>query len=128
MGIYGHAAVFARECYLQGKLSSLRDAWDYAVSRRSKSVSSCTKACPKDAFLGLCEAGLVKGIPAGKYGAPRDNRNGRYAVDAYNILHAEPKLANDKNALWERIPEPKARNENSQMDVLLTLLNNRMLV
>ena len=128
MGQYGNAAVFATESYLHGKTQSLRDAWDYAISRRSKSISSCTKACPRDAYLGLCEAGLIRGIPAGKYGAPHDNRNGRYAVEAYEILQSEPKLADDKSALWDRIPEPKAKNENNQMDVVVTLLAKRMLV
>ena len=34
----------------------------------------------RGAFLGLCEEGLVKGIPAGKYSASKDNK--QYAVRA----------------------------------------------
>jgi hypothetical protein len=44
------------------------------------SPTSRKKDCPRGAFLGLCEEGLVKGIPAGKYTASKDNK--AYAVRA----------------------------------------------
>lgn len=128
MGQYGNAAVLATECYLEGKVSSPRDAWDLAISRLTKSAPSSIKVCPRDAYLGLCERGLIRGIPAGKYGAPRNNRNGRYAVAAHQILQTDPYLAYAKQALWGKIPEPKAKNENNQMDVVLALWSGRMFV
>jgi hypothetical protein len=85
------------------------------------------KGCPKNAFLGLCEAGVIKGIPAGKSGVPH-NRNGRYALAAYEILRSEPKLVNDKDALWRRIPARTAEHENGQMDVVLALYKSGMFV
>ena len=128
MGQYGDAAVVAIQCYLLGKTRTLREAWTFGISRQTDSDSSSKKGCPKDAFLGLCEAGVIKGIPPGKYGGHRHNLNGRYAVDAYEILQSEPKLANDKRALWSRIPEPRAKNENGQLDVVLALFNNSLFV
>jgi hypothetical protein len=42
------------------------------------------KGGPRGAFPGLCEAGLVKGIPAGRYTASKDNK--AYAVRAAELL------------------------------------------
>ena len=106
---------------------SPREAWDVAISQFTKSKSSRRKGCPKSAYLGLCEAGLVLGIPAGKHGAPDDNRNGRYAEDACRLLLSKPMLGANKKALWERIPEPKAANENGQIDVVVALWSERLL-
>jgi hypothetical protein len=128
MGQYGKAAIFATRRFLLGKALSLGDAWDFAISQCSDSFSTRVKRCPRGAYLGLCEAGLIRGIPPGDYGAPSSDRNGRYARDAYKILQSEPELADDKDALWERIPEKTAKNQNGQMDVVLTLLSARMLV
>ena len=44
------------------------------------------KTAPKGAFLGLCEAGLVKGFAPGKYGATMDNKN--LAIAAMALLVA----------------------------------------
>ncbi|MCL7763401.1 hypothetical protein MPF19_08255 [Polaribacter sp. Z014] len=44
-----------------------KDNWEAEVKRAfSDSISSQEKSCPKSAFLGLCEKGLVKGIFKGK--------------------------------------------------------------
>ena len=48
------------------------------------SVSAQKKGCPRGAFLGLCEDGLVKGIPAGNYTVSKDNK--AYAVRAAELL------------------------------------------
>jgi hypothetical protein len=47
-------------------------------------VSAQKKGCPRGAFLGLCEEGLVKGIPAGNYTTSKDNK--AYAVRAAELL------------------------------------------
>ena len=127
MGQYGNAAVRATEYYRQGKVQSILEAWHLAISEFSDSEPSRKKACPKDAYLGLCEAGLVLGIPAAKHGAPTNNKNGRYAVDAYWILRSEPSLSANKEALWNGIREPKAENENNQIDVVVSLWSKGLL-
>ena len=103
-----------------------RVAWELAISAQTKSEYSRRKNCPRDAYLGLCEAGLVSGISPGRYG-PRDNINGRHAIDACQILRSEPDILNDKKALWEKIGEPRAKNENGQLDVVVTLWRNRLI-
>jgi hypothetical protein len=121
MGQYGRTAVHATKRFLSGEAPSVRTAWDSAVTQHSDTPFSQAKGCPRDAFLGLCEAGLVKGVPPGNHGAPRENVNGRYAVEAYHLLKADPILASDKKALWKAIPDRTATHENGQLDVLLMM-------
>jgi hypothetical protein len=71
--------------------------------------------------LGLCEAGLVNGVPSGNHGSPSEHVNGQYAVNAYHLLKANPKLASDTKALWNAIPDRTATHENGQLDVLLMM-------
>jgi hypothetical protein len=118
MGQYGDAAVLATQYYLQGKQRSPRDAWNSAIKEFSASEESRRKVCPRDAYLGLCQAGLVSGIPAGKY-LPRANVNRRYAVNACEILRSDPTLLTNKKALWKGIKEPRAKKENGQLDVVV---------
>ena len=123
MGQYGRTAVYATKCFIQGKFSTLRDAWDFAVAQHSDKTSSQVKPCPREAYLALCESGLVKGVPARNDGVPTNSLNGRYAVQAYHLLKADPKLASDKKALWNLIRDRTAENENGQMDVVLAMLS-----
>lgn len=121
MGQYGRAAVYATKCFLKGKASTLRDAWDFAVAQHSDRISSQIKACPREAYFGLCEAGLVKGVQAPNNGVPTTTLNGRYAVRAYQLLKTNPNLASDKQALWNAIPDRTATRENGQLDVVLMM-------
>jgi hypothetical protein len=50
--------------------------------------SSQKKGCPKDAFLGQCEANLIEGIPRGRY--TRSVLNKQYALDAVEFLKKNP--------------------------------------
>ena len=120
MGQYGKAAVLATQCYVQGKFPSVREAWAFAISKFSERDSVRGKACPRRAYLGLCEAGRVSGIRAGNYG-PKPNVNGQYAVDACQLLQSDPKLLTDKKALWDRIEKRDAKNEQGQLDVVVTM-------
>ena len=128
MNQYGNAAVRATNCYLKGEAVSPRAAWESAIFALTESHSSRKKSCPRDAYLGLCEAGLVKDIPARNYGAPPKNINGQYAVNAYHILKSKPNLGTDKKALWAAIPYRTAKNQNGQLDVVLTMLGSGQLV
>ena len=53
---------------------------------------------PEGRVLGLCEEGLVKGIPRGDY--TRSQMNKQYAVNAVRALRHTPSLAHDRSALW----------------------------
>ena len=83
------------------------------------------KGCPRGAFLGLCEEGLVKGIPAGRYTSSKDNKV--YAVRAAALL-MEGKQSWSTTALWREVTNDPERTHNSQMDVVLALWKNDLIV
>ena len=119
---YGKAAVRALAIY-RGGVASPRDAWNDAVEKIFLgSKSSQEKGCPRDAFLGLCEEGLVCDVPHGKYTRSKDNK--RYAVDAVNILRNGPCLAKDITTLWNKVLGGQIKAHNGQMDVVVALWQN----
>ncbi|OCK44195.1 hypothetical protein BA195_05790 [Tenacibaculum soleae] len=89
------------------------------------SKSSQEKSCPKATYLGLCEEGLVKGIPEGKYTRSIDNK--AYAVKAIKILKQTSQTLFSPKELWEQL-ELGNKSHNSQMDVVLALWENGLIV
>lgn len=83
------------------------------------------KGCPRGAFLGLCEEGMVKGIPAGSYTSSKENK--AYAVRAAALL-AEGKQSWSRSALWQAVTDDPEKTHNSQMDVVLALWKNGLIV
>lgn len=78
------------------------------------------KGCPRGAFLGLCEEGLIKGIPCGSY--TKSKKNKQYAIDAVEILKENLGKDLGKKELWYKITGNK-KSYNSQMDIVLELFN-----
>jgi hypothetical protein len=113
---YGRASLTAVKACRRNPACSPVDAWEAAVEKEFASASSRDKPCPRGAFLGLCEAGLVSSIPAKSYTASVLNKS--YATAAVTILRKNPGLAENRLALWRRI-SPKQHNQ--QMDVVVTL-------
>ncbi|CAM1346384.1 DUF6979 family protein [Tenacibaculum crassostreae] len=105
------------------------DSWEQVVSKYFSSESSRQKACPRNAFLGLCEAGLVKGIKVSVYlKSKNENLNKKYAIAAVEKLKENPNVS--KNELWDQVRERLALGEkthNSQMDVVLALWQNNLI-
>ena len=95
-------------------------AWARATaSTFPNSLSMQEKACPKGAFLGLCEEGLVQGVPPGAY--TRSQSNKQYAVNAVGRLRQEPSADMDRLALWSVSSSDPRKAHNGQMDVVLAL-------
>lgn len=62
MNSYGQSAVHAVRAYA-ALSESPQDAWNRATSDIfGVNTSSQRKGCPRNAFLGLCEEGLVRGF------------------------------------------------------------------
>ncbi|AZJ32253.1 hypothetical protein SAMN05444344_3054 [Tenacibaculum mesophilum] len=105
------------------------DSWEQAVSTYFTSESSKQKGCPRNAFLGLCEVGLIKGIKDGVYlKSKRENLNKKYAITAVEILNEIPSFT--QKELWDKVREKLALGEkkhNSQMDVVLALWQNNLI-
>ena len=120
MGKYGKVADFAMKELSADPTLSPVDAWKKAVtSVFPESESSQEKGCPRGAFLGLCEAGLVKGVPAGDY--TRSDANKTYALRAASILKVKPELVNNEDALWAEVMAGNEKTPNHQMDVVVSL-------
>lgn len=122
---YGEAALIAARMETYGKPLSPADRWSEATKKLyPTSPIAQRKGGPRFAFLSLCEAGLVKGIPAGQY-AP-SNKNKAYALRAVGLLNAG--THNSVNALWAEVTDGEDIPHQSQMDVVLALWKNDLIV
>jgi hypothetical protein len=132
MGKYGEAALRATEL-LRSRPGSAEEAWGAVVEEVfAEAPAGRQKACPREAFLGLCQAGLIVGVHSGRCEASASSRNRRYAQAAVDILKAEPELATrSKIDLWRRVMretrEDPEKKPNCQMDIVLALWRNGLI-
>jgi hypothetical protein len=116
---YGEAALMASS---QPSAGTPVSRWKSAMEKLyPSSPTSQKKISPRGAFLGLCEEGLIKGIPSGQYMASRDDK--AYAVRAAALL-AEGAQRWSANSLWKAVTEDSEKPHNSQMDVVMALWKN----
>ncbi|MDR2069528.1 MAG: hypothetical protein LBP71_06630 [Spirochaetaceae bacterium] len=120
MGVFGKTALKAVELYKNAVTKDPAAAWQRAIKDFTESPSSQKKGCPKSAFLGLCEEGLVSGIPPGEY--TKSVKNKTYALRALEALRKNPALALSSSALWNSI-EKDAGSDQGEMDVVIALWN-----
>jgi hypothetical protein len=119
MNKYGTAAINAAK-----ENKNPIESWNKAV-KDFDSESAKVKGCPKNTFLGLCEEGLVKGIPKGNY--TKSVKNKEYALKAVAILKQNTQTTFSPKELWEKL-ELGDKRSNSQMDVVLALWENGLIV
>jgi hypothetical protein len=122
---YGEAALMATR---QGSSADINPVarWESAMKRLyPTSPAARKKGCPRGAFLGLCEDGLVKGLPADHYTASKDNK--AYAVHAAALL-TEGTQSWSISALWQAVTNDPEKTHNSQMDIVLALWKNDLIV
>ena len=84
--------------------------------------ASREKGCPKCAFLGLAEEGLIRGVPPGSYTSSK--RNKQYALAALATLRENPNLAEDTEKLWAIVIAGEEKQHNEQMSVVAELWQN----
>jgi hypothetical protein len=117
---YGRSAIDAVRFIRKGTVQSPQKAWNKATTAIfGEGTSSQLKGCPKGAFLGLCQEGLIEGIPPGKY--TQSEKNKRYAVLSVEAIKSNPDLASDKHALWTLILVQEIKAHNQQLDVVTAL-------
>jgi hypothetical protein len=121
---YGEAALMAVRQASSGKNPVAQ--WESAMNALyPTSQTARRKGCPRGAFLGLCEEGLVKGVTAGHYTKSRDNKD--YAVRAAKLLISGTRTWS-KTSLWLAVTKGAEKVHNSQMDVVIALWKNGLLV
>ena len=127
MNKYAQAALEAVRLYVNSRAESPRAAWDQATTRLfGEGTASQEKGCPRDAFLGLCEEGLVRGIPPGQY--CKSVLNKKYAMAALPLLRGRPSLSGEHIQLWRLVMHGRPKQHNSQMDVVAALWDAHLIV
>lgn len=123
---YGKAAVKAAKLITK-RIIDPRVAWEMtSIHIFGKGTPSQMKSCPRNAFLGLCEAGIVKGVLPGTY--TRSKQNKKYAIKAVNILKRNSHRIFEEKALWMAIMKNVTKQHNQQMDVVLALWKFNLII
>ena len=119
---HGRVAIAAAQRCRAGE--SPETAWQLEINAATSSESAQAKSCPRHAFLGLAEAGLIQGVP-GRH-AERQSANAQYATTAVEILRSNPALESSVMELWRSVHAGRDRiiRHNGQMDVVLALWRN----
>lgn len=96
-----------------------KGAYNKAGQLLGRRQSIIEKGCPKNAFLGLCEDGYVKGVPNGHYTLSRKVKS--YAVDAVKLLISNPGLERlNDDELWNEVEkvnvDARARQDGGQSE------------
>jgi len=120
MGMYGESAIRAVKLAAGMNIPDPQAAWDQAIRSLTGNALLIKKGCPRTTFLGLCEEGLVRGIPRGTYTSSATNK--ALAIKAVAALRNEPSIDNAV-ALWHRVTADRGLEDN-QMDVVLSLWKN----
>jgi hypothetical protein len=121
---YGEAAIMAARQAASGSINP-EAQWESALEKLyPTSPTARRKGGPRGAFLGLCEEGLVKGIPAGHYAATRDNKT--CAVRAATLL-IEAKQGWSVSALWQAVTDNPEKPHGGQMDIVMALWKNDLI-
>jgi hypothetical protein len=133
MGKYGSTAVRTVERLWRSR-ELADDAWRVIAEDIFEGTRDARdKACPREAFLGLCAAGLIKGVRPGICSDASWSPNRQYSVTAVRVLVGDPHLAEgSKVGLWRRVlkelgADPKKKH-NEQMDVVLALWEEGLIV
>lgn len=124
---YGKSAVRAVELIHSGEISYTADAWEKATA---EFFTTKTKSCPRSAFLGLCEAGLIKGVNQTHIKQPlKETINKDHAIEAVKLLSENEEYASYRSLqLWRAVMNGNSKSHNFQMDVVLALWKSDMIV
>jgi hypothetical protein len=123
MSVFGDSAVRAVKLISEQRVTDPDEAWDQAIQSMTISEATRVKGCPKSAFLGLCEMGLIRGIPKGNY--TQSIKNKQYSISAIEKLRNDPSLSLNRDILWALVAGGIAHN--GQMDVVLSLWKNNLI-
>jgi len=124
MGKYGQTAKIATELLISNQANDPIQAWDIAtIQVFPDSISSRSKGCPKNSFLGLCEDGYITDVKNGNYTGSKKNKD--YAIKAISLLNDNPTFT--EKELWELVIDEPNKKHNYQMDVVKTLWDNKLI-
>lgn len=119
--VFGKVAIEATHRLRSAKASDPREAWRSAAQALGCSPSMAAKGCPRGAYLGLCEEGLVRGVPIPTKHLTKSIDNKRYAMRAIEALRRDATLLCRPADLWQEVSSPRTIAHNGQIDVVLGL-------
>ncbi|MBO9592523.1 MAG: hypothetical protein J7599_06390 [Niabella sp.] len=119
---YGVAALCAACSLSNNKASNPVVAWEETTLRIFGEGPAQKKGCPKATFLGLCEEGLISGVPRGSYTS--SSKNKRYAIRMVRWLKAYPALPIPVEKMWAYATEHSGIRPNGQTSVVVALFIN----
>lgn len=122
MNLFGKCAILATKKMADMSCNNPAEAWELSISELSKSPNTQAKGCPRNAFLGLCEEGLIRGIESGKYANLRENKE--YVLTVVKVL-AQTSKPFTASQLWRHIGNEG--KQEGQMDVVLSLWKNDLI-
>lgn len=126
MGKYGEAAVRAVDLLRRAAITA-EAAWQHAADEMfAEAPAARAKSCQREAFLGLCQHGFLRGVAADRCTAIDARKNREYAAVAARLLAQHPELGPGRTKqLWRRVMDEgggdAAKRHNQQMDVVLAL-------
>ncbi|CRY55648.1 Uncharacterised protein [Yersinia intermedia] len=113
------ALIVVKRCQANDSLNVMV-TWQSVI----RELKAYDEACPRSAFIGLCEEGLVKGIPAGSYGLRENNKNKGYAVAAANLILSGHEL--DHKVIWRKVTDSNIV-PHDQVNIVIALHNAQFL-
>ena len=125
MGKWGEVILRTLKIIKVKKDIPIIEAWKKsALEIFGQASKSRKRGCPRAAFLGLCEEGLIKGFPPGNY--TNAIKNKEYALKAVELLKKEHHGINSAETLSIVLKDHLnlKKRLNAQMDVIYTLWEN----
>lgn len=123
MDKYSKSALNAVNYIVEDRIKNPVEAWMFATGEQFGEDSwGQKKGCPRNAFLGICEEGLVKGVIAGKYNKKENSLNKQYAINTINLLKEDPSnFEKDNKEIWRIVTNGKSIKSNYQVQIVKAL-------
>lgn len=117
---YTEAAITtAKRC--QGSIRpDIKAEWRKAIEE----LSAYDEGCPRSAFIGLCEEGMIKGIRPGSYGLRTSNKNKYYAIAAANLVLSGNNT--DPKSIWKEVTKSEIQ-AHDQVSIVIALHESGLL-
>lgn len=130
MDKYSKSALNAVQYILENRVQSPVEAWYIATGEQfGKGSWGQKKGCPRNAFLGICEEGLIKGIKAGRYNKKEHSLNKQYAIDTIKLFKDDStNQQRDNKEIWGIVTNGKDIKSNYQVEIVKALWERDLIV
>ncbi|GBF76144.1 hypothetical protein PA598K_04592 [Paenibacillus sp. 598K] len=130
MDKYSKSALNAVRYMQSNRTESPVEAWYIATGEQFGEGSwGQAKGCPRTAFLGICEEGLVKGVKPGRYNKRPHSLNKQYALHAIALFKQDASnIQRSNKELWSLVTRGKNIQSNYQVEMVKALWAENLIV